>query len=110
MTKFKEILIYVALFSVIIFALGMAYNSFFGKKDAPLTLDSNYTKSFEKMGYYKAKAEVFEQAAIRYARERDSLLNLEVKFVGNNTQYKKDYGKKTTNQTDNELVEWSKRK
>jgi hypothetical protein len=111
MNKFKEILIYIALFSVIIFALGFAYNSFFGKSERIYsTLDSAYTNSIERMGYYKARSEIFESQANEFKRERDSLLNLEVKFVSNNIQYKKDYSKKTVNQTDNELIEWSRRK
>ena len=109
MTKFKEILIYIALFAVIIFCLGMAYNSFFKKESIPITLDSAYTNSIEKMGYFKARSEIFEQEANRYKAERDSLLNLEVKFTENNVQYKKDYAKKTMNETDQELLEWSKR-
>lgn len=110
MNKFKEILIYAALFAVIIFGLGMAYNSFFGKSERiPVTLDSAYTNSIERMGYFKARSEIFESQSQGFKRERDSLLNLEVKFVGNNSQYKKDYGKKTVNQTDQELIGWSKR-
>jgi hypothetical protein len=111
MTKFKEILIYVALFAVIIFALGMAYNSFFGKsKRIPVTLDSAYTNSIERMGYFKARSEIFEAQAQGFKRERDSLLNLGVKFTENNVQYKKDYGKKTQSQTDQELAEWARKK
>lgn len=114
MTKFKEILIYVVLIAVAILAVivigKMAYNSFFQEERIPITLNEDYINSIKRQVQDSTNSAWHEKEANRYKAERDSLLGLEVRFVGNNTQYKKDYGKKTVNQTDQELIKWSERK
>ena len=109
MTKFKEILIYGALISVIIACGFLAYHSF-TNKSTPYFADSLTVKSIERAGYLQGKMEVEIELKNQAIHERDSLLNLGAKFTENNTQYKKDYVKKTPLQTDNDLIEWSKKK
>ena len=109
MNKFKETLIYIALFAVIIACGFLAYHSF-NNKSTPYPIDSVTYNSIKRVGFLEGKMESEIEAKNKAIHERDSLFNLQFKFTENNTQYKKDYVKKTPLQTDNDLIEWSKKK